>query len=377
MTPWLIIAGDFVTTGGMDAANHALASYLARTGRRVRLVAHRVDAALASLPGVSVTTVPRPLHSHALGFPLLARAGRGAARTPGQHVVVNGGNARIQGAVVWTHYVHAAFRPRHAGSPLRAAWAHAARATALADERWTARHARLVIANSALTAGHAETLLGAEGARIRVVRYGADPARFRPPTEAERADARAALGVGDRAVLGFVGALGDHRKGFDTLAAAWERLCADPAWDAVLLVVGSGAALERWRSWAGRSGAGDRVRFLGFQGDVRGVLWGCDGFVAPARYEAYGLAVQEAVCCGLAPVVSAAAGVAEFLPGSLAPLLLPDPEDAEGLADRLRLWRSERERWRAAAAGASRALSAWGWDDMAARIAALVEGGAA
>jgi len=30
--PYLLVAGDFVQTGGMDVANHALARYLLRQG---------------------------------------------------------------------------------------------------------------------------------------------------------------------------------------------------------------------------------------------------------------------------------------------------------------------------------------------------------
>ena len=45
----MIVAGDFVRTGGMDAANHALASFLARGGRETHLVAHRVADDLAAL----------------------------------------------------------------------------------------------------------------------------------------------------------------------------------------------------------------------------------------------------------------------------------------------------------------------------------------
>ena len=41
MTRWVLATGDFTTWGGMDRANHALASYLARSGREVHLVAHR------------------------------------------------------------------------------------------------------------------------------------------------------------------------------------------------------------------------------------------------------------------------------------------------------------------------------------------------
>jgi hypothetical protein len=95
--PWVIVAGDFVRTGGMDAANHALASYLARMGTETHLVAHRIADDLAELPTLHLHAVSRPLRSHTLGFPLLDRAGRRAARelAPRDPVVLgNGGNCR-------------------------------------------------------------------------------------------------------------------------------------------------------------------------------------------------------------------------------------------------------------------------------------------
>ncbi|HET7464304.1 MAG TPA: glycosyltransferase family 4 protein [Longimicrobium sp.] len=376
---WLVAAGDFVTTGGMDAANHALASYLARSGRETHLVAHRVDAELAALPGIHVHAVPRPLGSHLLGFPLLARRAVQAWRrvsAGGRRVVAlaNGGN--FGGAATWLHYVHAAYEPEIAGRPLRRMVEHAAARAARRDERAVTSRARVVIANSRLTARHASELLGAAPARVHVAYYGADPERFRPPSPEERRDARRALGIeGDAPVLVFVGALGDRRKGFDTLFRAFSLLAADAAWDAALLVAGAGGEVDEWKRRAAAAGLERRVRLLGFRPDVRRVLFAADALVAPTRYEAYGLAVQEAVCCGLPAVVSRAAGVAERIAPPLDALLLADPDDADELAARLRAWRAGVDAHRAAALELAAVLRAWTWDQMAARIVDIVESG--
>ncbi|HEX8390708.1 MAG TPA: glycosyltransferase, partial [Longimicrobium sp.] len=157
MRPWVVVAGDFVRTGGMDAANYALASYLARSGRQTHLVAHRVAEDLAAEPKVLVHAVPRPLGSHTLGFPLLDRVGQRVARMLEARrpvVVANGGNCAA-GTLVWLHYVHAAYAPRIAGRPLRRALHAGSRRGALRDERATTSRAEVVITNSALTARHA------------------------------------------------------------------------------------------------------------------------------------------------------------------------------------------------------------------------------
>jgi len=71
MKRWALAAGDFVPFGGMDRANYALARYLARSGRDVHVVAHRVSPDLAALPHVTVHHAIRPLGWHLLGGPWL------------------------------------------------------------------------------------------------------------------------------------------------------------------------------------------------------------------------------------------------------------------------------------------------------------------
>jgi glycosyltransferase involved in cell wall biosynthesis len=374
--PFVIVAGDFVTTGGMDAANHALAAGLAARGRRVHLVTHRAADDLARLTGVTVHAVPRPLGSHLLGFPLLDRAGRRIVHRledERPHVIANGGNCRA-GDVVWLHYVHAA-APLSAGrGALRRAAGALLRRRFIAAERRAVCSARLVIANSQATRRHAVELLGAPIDRVRTIYYGMDPQRFRPPTPRERTDARAALGwTDDRPAVAFVGALGDRRKGFDTLFDAWTRLCRDGSFDARLAVVGTGAELPAWRERASVAGLSDRIEFLGFQADVRRVLWACDALAAPTRYEAYGLAVHEALCCGLPAFVSARAGVAERMPTTLSDLLIANPDDPRELGDALRRWCTGRAAYADSALAASDELRSRTWDDMAAEVLDAVE----
>ena len=375
MRPFAIVTGDFVRTGGMDVANFHLARYLAGAGGEVHLVAHRVDDELLSMPGVRWHRVGKPLDSYLLGARALARAGgrwgrRMAARDG--HTVVNGGNC-VSRDTNWVHYVHAGNRPDITTSAVRrmlGQWKHR---RYVAGERKALHAARLVIANSDATARELVARVGLQPERVHTVYYGTDAAYHRPPTAAERAAAREALGWRDgRPGVAFVGALGDRRKGFDLLFAAWRTLCADRAWDARLTVAGAGHELAAWRRAAESTGLGDRIQFLGFTRDVRRMLWACDAIVAPARYEAYGLAVHEAVCCGLPAIVNPDAGVAERL-GALGGLQPDRREAPDALATALRRWWEARDRWATTAQHVSAELRAWSWDDMAARIVHLVE----
>jgi glycosyltransferase involved in cell wall biosynthesis len=380
--PYLLVSGDFVETGGMDRCNHALATYLADRGAEVHLVAHRVADDLRRRPNVFVRQVPKPLGSYFLGGPLLDRVGRReAARVTarGGRVVVNGGNCRF-GDVNWVHYVHAVWAPpRGPGGLARRLKAVLARRLALSSERLGLTSARLVLANSERTRRDVIERFGLDPTRVHAVYLGVDAARFQPPSEAERSEARVRLGWADeRPAVAFVGAPYDPRKGFDTLFAAWRRLAGGrgPSWEARLVVLGGdGAGLESWRTRVKDAGLADSIQFLGLRRDVPAVLAACDALASPTRYEAYGLGVQEALCRGLPAYVSADAGVAEHYGPDLSHLLLPDPEDAEDLADRLRAWRDRPAADRPAVAALSHRLRQNTWARMSAQIATLIEFG--
>jgi glycosyltransferase involved in cell wall biosynthesis len=371
----VLVSGDFVRTGGMDMPNFALAQYLANCGKSVQLVAYRVADALASHSNVRWCRVPKPMRSYLLGAPLLDLAGRKLGErclSRGGRVVVNGGNCQV-GDVNWVHYVHAAYTPVVKGSLAMRAKSALTRKLNLAQERSALRLARVVIANSERTRRDLVERVGVDNERIRTVYYGIDADRFLPASDERRRTLRREFGWPDRPQVAFVGALGDRRKGFDTLFAAWSNLCRSSSWDSDLVVIGHGAELESWRARAQTSGIGERVRFLGFRKDVPDVLAACDALVAPTRYEAFGLGVQEALCTGLPAMVSAAAGVAERYPAALKELLLEDPDSASELEISLRNWRDRGDHLRKMTMQLSDTLRQRTWQVMAEEVGALLD----
>jgi len=369
LSGWLLVAGDFMPHGGMDRANLELARYLA-VDSKVHLVTHRAAEELRANPNITVHEVARPFGKHLLGQPFLARAGRRWASRlarKGFRVVVNGGNCRWPD-VNWVHCVHAAYpSPSAGGFPRRVKTNAVHRLNRRAEWR-AARAARIVLCNSRRTACDAVELLGVYPDRVRVVYLGCDPAQLPAVTALERKAARARLGWDDRPWIVFVGQLGNRVKGFDTLYEAWRRLCENPAWDGNLAVIGEGPDRPAWEAQATCDGLARRIRFLGFRTDVPAVLASCDAMVAPSRYDAYGLAVHEALCRGLPAIVSAAAGVSERYPPELADLILTDPENPGELADRLRHWRANLESFAVRIRPLSDRLRAYTWSDMAQEI---------
>ena len=371
MTQWLLISGDFTPLGGMDRANHALASYLARQPHAdVHLVTHRAWPDLAANGSITVHPVARPLGSHLAGAPLLASAGeRWAARLrQTARLVANGGNADA-GDVTWVHYVHAAYEPAVAGSASRRAQAALAYRYYTGRERRSLRHARVVLCNSHRTARDVVEKVGVDAARVRTIYYGAHAADLAAVSAAGRDAACRALGwPGDRPVALFIGALGDRRKGFDRLFEAWSRLALDSSWDMDLAVVGEGRELGTWRARSRQAGLETRVKFLGFRTDVAAVIAASSLMVHPVRYEAYGLGVHEAICRGVPALVSGASGIAERYPANLRDLLIDDIESVDELCGRLRECRRHLERLTERMAPFSDALRSRSWDDMAADI---------
>jgi glycosyltransferase involved in cell wall biosynthesis len=243
----------------------------------------------------------------------------------------------------------------------------------LAAERRALRAAHLVICNSRRTRDDVIERVGVDPSKVEVVYYGGDPVRLSPPGAEEREAARAVLGQPpDRPLVGFIGALGDRRKAFDTVFAAWSELCRCRDWHADLIVVGDGAERPAWEQRARAQGMADRIRFAGFRTDVPRILAALDALVHPARYEAYGLSVREALCRGVPALVSASAGVAEEYPPDLGELLIQDPDNPGELRHRLWAWGRDIDRLRERTQPLSERLRRHTWDAMAGQIAELV-----
>ena len=368
----VIVAGDFTPWGGMDKANYEFARYVTGTlGKRLTIVAHRVAAPLDTNPLVSWHRVPRPLGMHALGAPILARAGR---RFRNRGVLIsNGGNCR-DAALTWVHAVHAAWEPDvDAAPPTVRVRARLQKARARRAEAAAVRAARLVVTNSNRARMQLIERLGVSESSVVTVYYGNDASLFRPVASAERSAARRSLGWDEhRRTAIFIGALGhDRSKGFDVLLEAWKRLSREAEWDVDLVAIGDGAAVPHWRREA--ETLGSRVRIEGFRTDIPMVLRAADLLISPTRYDAYGLAVHEAMCCGIPAFVTRCAGVAERYPSNLRELLLDDPPSVDDLAARLVAWRSDvsaiRERVRTFGTELHRRT----WADMSRELAALVD----
>jgi glycosyltransferase involved in cell wall biosynthesis len=146
--------------------------------------------------------------------------------------------------------------------------------------------------------------LGARTDHVRVVPYGVD-ARFAP--RPAPAGVRARHGVGEGPIVMFLGGL-KPRKNLALLIDAWPGVLTGFP-EAKLLVAGRGALLPQLRAQARRRGVDGSVIFTGYvpEADKVEYLALADVFVFPSALEGFGLAVAEAMACGI-PVVASDRG---------------------------------------------------------------------
>jgi UDP-glucose:(heptosyl)LPS alpha-1,3-glucosyltransferase len=166
----------------------------------------------------------------------------------------------------------------------------------------------LFVANSALVAREIADWLGVPATRIRTIENGVDRARFRPPTAAERAAARAQFGLDpDSPVVAFVGS-GFQRKGAFELVAALALLECRYIH---ALVAGRDRQLGALRRRVEVLGLSRRVQVLGGVEQPLAVYHAADMFALPSLYDPMPNAALEALACGLPLVVTADTGTAD------------------------------------------------------------------
>jgi glycosyltransferase involved in cell wall biosynthesis len=202
--------------------------------------------------------------------------------------------------------------------------------------RWGRRRCRAVVANSASVARDARRDLG----DVRVMLNAVDLSRFRPDGEADDLDARCGWPrVEGRLRVGLLATFG-RWKGHEVFLRALARLPGERVRGYVIggpiyRTEGSQHSREELERLAETLGILDRVGFTGFLPQPETALRGLDVVVhASTNPEPFGLAIVEAMACGVPVVVSAAGGAAElFSDGEDA--LGFKPGDVDGLARQL------------------------------------------
>ncbi|MBF6568740.1 MAG: glycosyltransferase [Candidatus Binataceae bacterium] len=188
----------------------------------------------------------------------------------------------------------------------------------------------------AISPGVAQSLIaaGVARSRITIIPSGIDPDRFRPPTAAERQAARNKLGLASGQIaIGAAGAL-EPRKGHRVLLQAMAAMQAERDHEARCFIAGEGTLGQTLIDEAARLHLDGIVHFIGQLKDTRELLWALDIFAMPSLKEGLGVAILEAMGCGLAIAASNVGGAGDAIANGCG--LAIEPGNAAALAAALR-----------------------------------------
>jgi glycosyltransferase involved in cell wall biosynthesis len=163
---------------------------------------------------------------------------------------------------------------------------------------------------------------GLPEARLRLTPNGIDTKRFRPASPPERLELRRALGwPADQPAVLFVGFFSRDKRP-DLAFRAWRRLAVEGGPASRLVYVGATgptyyeidpSLASQIRAGAADLGAADRVEFIDPTNEIDRYLRAADVFVMPSVRESQGVALLEAMACGLPSIASRLPGATDWL----------------------------------------------------------------
>lgn len=167
-------------------------------------------------------------------------------------------------------------------------------------------------------------------ARLHLLPPGVSPDRRAPPdAAARRADMRLKLGLDDNEYTLLLVGSGFITKGLDRAIVGLAHLRAQYPQQRISLLVAGQDRSRRFRALARRQGVAHQVRFLGGRDDVPDLLLAADLLVHPARSEAAGNVLLEALVAGLPVVATGVCGYAGHIAAAGAGIVLPEPFSQE------------------------------------------------
>lgn len=106
-----------------------------------------------------------------------------------------------------------------------------------------------------------------------------------------------------------------YKKGYDVLISAFSSMIKRGEYKGDLILGGDGPEMGNLKKMVSALHLEDRIHFTGFLTEDRmaALMKGCDLFVAPSRFEAFGIIILEALYTGRRVVASDAGGIPELM----------------------------------------------------------------
>lgn len=164
---------------------------------------------------------------------------------------------------------------------------------------------------------------------VDIIPNGFSPTEFNPyRRQANRKEMRRRLGLQEHEIALLFAANELGRKGYKTILSALKILKPTPY---RLIVVGR-PPIEVVRKRALEAGVEDLVIACGSTSEIAHYHAAADAFILPTQYEAFSLAILEALGSGLPVITSSVPGARNAIQPGRNGLLLQSPEDGEELA---------------------------------------------
>lgn len=210
-----------------------------------------------------------------------------------------------------------------------------------------------------------------------VIMHGIDTGRFFPADD-KRA-AKTALGLpADKKIVGCFGRV-RHQKGTDLFVDSMIALLPErPEWIAIIAGRATGAHLgfeAELKAKAAKAGLAERILFVGEHTNIPDWYRALDLFVAPQRWEGFGLTPLEAMATAVPVVATDVGAFSELLAtGTDETGLLIPANDLEAMTDAARLFMDDPQRaGLAGERGLARATERFSIEGEAAKIGEIYE----
>ncbi|MEO0543328.1 MAG: glycosyltransferase family 4 protein [Pseudomonadota bacterium] len=203
--------------------------------------------------------------------------------------------------------------------PLKLVFTSASQRQHTAYTKWLIRRMDAVIATSQKTAAYLQV-------PNTVIMHGIDTERFCPPTD--KAKAKTAVGLpSDKKIVGCFGRV-RAQKGTDLFAEAMISALRDrPDWIAII----AGRATEAHQQFQKQlqtqitdAGMDERILFVGEHTDIERWYQALDLFIAPQRWEGFGLTPLESMACGVPVIATDVGAFSELVVEGETGHILPD-----------------------------------------------------
>lgn len=146
---------------------------------------------------------------------------------------------------------------------------------------------------------------------IFIIHNGIDAGKFQMPNPKSKNEIKKEYGLHDGPVVGIVARLSDVKGHIYLIEAMSNVLKKNP--QAQLLIVGEGKTQRQLVELASELGMEKNVFFIPKVTDTKDVLSIMDVFVMPSLKEGLGLALMEAMACGLAVIGSDVGGIKSLI----------------------------------------------------------------